>query len=84
VATGKEKWSKDGFGPGGVVLVGNNFLALSDTGELLLIEASPKGFKQLGKFQAVQGKCWNTFAVANGRVYLRSTKEGACLNVSGR
>jgi outer membrane protein assembly factor BamB len=84
VATGKEKWSKDGFGPGGVVLVGNNFLALSDTGELLLIEASPKSFKQIGKFQVVHGKCWNTFAVANGRVYLRSTKEGACLDVSGR
>jgi outer membrane protein assembly factor BamB len=84
VATGKEKWSKDGFGPGGVVLVGNNFLTLSDTGELALIEASPKGFKQLGKFQAVRGKCWNTFAVSNGRVYLRSTQEGACLNVSGR
>ncbi|MFA7002638.1 MAG: PQQ-binding-like beta-propeller repeat protein [Verrucomicrobiia bacterium] len=84
VATGKEKWSKDGFGPGGVVLVGNNFLTLSDTGELLLIEASPKGYKQLGKFQAVQGKCWNTFAISNGRVYVRSTKEGACLDVSGR
>ena len=84
VATGKEMWSKDGFGPGGVVLAGNNFLALSDTGELVLIEASPKGCKQLGKFQAVQGKCWNTFAISNGRVYLRSTKEGACLDVSGR
>lgn len=84
VATGKEKWSKDGFGPGGVVLVGNNFLALSDTGELVLIEASPKGCKQLGKFQAVHGKCWNTFAISNGRVYLRSTKEGTCLDVAGR
>ena len=84
VATGKEMWSQDGFGPGGVVLVGNNFLGLSDTGELMLIEASPKGYKQLGKFQAVQGKCWNTFAISNGCVYVRSTKEGACLNVSGR
>ncbi|MCX6897615.1 MAG: PQQ-binding-like beta-propeller repeat protein [Verrucomicrobia bacterium] len=84
VATGKEMWSKDGFGPGGVVLVGNNFLTLSDTGDLVLIEASPKGYKQLGKFQAVQGKCWNTFAISNGRVYVRSTKEGACLDVSGR
>ena len=69
---------------GGVVLVGNNFLGLSDTGELMLIEASPKGYKQLGKFQAVQGKCWNTFAISNGCVYVRSTKEGACFDVSGR
>ncbi|MBI5819989.1 MAG: PQQ-binding-like beta-propeller repeat protein [Verrucomicrobia bacterium] len=84
VATGKEMWSKDGFGPGGVVLVGNNFLALSDTGKLVLIEASPKGYKQLGEFQAIGGKCWNTFAISNGRVYLRSTTEGACLDVAGK
>jgi outer membrane protein assembly factor BamB len=84
LSTGKERWSKDNFGPGGVVLVGNNLLALSDTGELVLIAASPAGFKQLGKFQAIHGKCWNTFAVCNGRVFLRSTKEGACLDVSGR
>ena len=84
IATGKELWSKDGYGPGGVVLVGNNLLSLSDTGELELVEASPKGFKSLGKFHAVRSKCWNSFAISNGRVYLRSTDEGACLDVSGK
>lgn len=84
IATGKEMWSQGGYGPGGVLLVGNNFVSLSDTGELQLIQASPDGFKLLGKVQAVEGKCWNTFAISNGRVYVRSTKEGTCLDVSGR
>lgn len=84
LATGVEKWSQAGFGPGGVVLVGGNILVLSDSGKLTLAEGSPKAFKSLGEYQAITGKCWNTFGVSNGRLYVRGTKEGACLDVSGK
>jgi outer membrane protein assembly factor BamB len=29
--------------------------------------------------KAVSGKCWSTPAFSNGRVYVRSTTEGVCL-----
>lgn len=76
--SGKEMWSQPGFGPGNVTMVGDKLLALTDDGELVLIDPRPDGYKELARFQAVTGKCWSTPTVANGRVYVRSTKETAC------
>jgi len=85
MATGKEKWSKDDFGPGGVLLVnGNKVLAVSDTGRMVLVEASPQGYKEIAACQALTGKVWNSPAISNGRIYARSTKEAVCLDVSGK
>jgi len=84
LATGKEMWAQNGFGPGGLVLIGGNILVLSDSGKLVLVEGTPSQYKSLGEYQAITGKCWNTFAVSDGHVFVRSTKEGACLDVSGK
>ncbi len=84
LATGKVKWSKPGFGPGNVILVGNNVLGLSDAGELVAVEATPTGYKEVSRAKTVEGKCWSTPVVSNGRVYVRSTKEAACLDVSAK
>ena len=82
LATGKEKWSEAGFGPGGVVLAGGQLVVLNDRGELVLVAAQPEGYKELARTQAVSGKCWNRPVVCGGRIYARSTAEGACLEVA--
>ena len=84
LATGKIKWTQPGFGPGNVILVGGQILALSDAGELVLVEATPAGYKEVSRAQAVSGKCWSTPVVSNGKVYVRSTKEAACFDVSSK
>lgn len=84
IATGTVVWSQQGFGPGGAVRIGNNVLALTDDGQLVLVEASTAGFKELGREKVISGKCWNTFGVSNGRAYVRSTKEGACVDLTGK
>jgi outer membrane protein assembly factor BamB len=81
VATGEVKWEKAGFGPGQVILVGDNVLALSDAGELVLFAAAPDGYKELGRSDVLDGKCWTTPVLSNGRVYARSTKEAVCLEL---
>lgn len=84
LATGEEKWRAPGFGPGNVTLTGNGqLLALSDDGQLVVIEASPKAYNELGRVKAVGGKCWSTPILSGGRIYARSTKEGVCIDVSG-
>jgi outer membrane protein assembly factor BamB len=80
--TGKVKWSQAGFGPGNVILVGNELVALSDAGALVLIDANPGRYQEKGRFQAVTGKCWSTPAFSEGRVYVRSTKEAAAYDFS--
>jgi outer membrane protein assembly factor BamB len=32
----------------------------------------------------LEGKCWTTPVISNGRVYVRSTKEAACIDLSGK
>jgi outer membrane protein assembly factor BamB len=78
--TGDVKWEQPGFGAGNVILAGNHLVALSDDGHVAMVEATPSAYKELGRINALDGKCWSTPALSDGRVYLRSTKEGACLD----
>ncbi|MBU6399134.1 MAG: PQQ-binding-like beta-propeller repeat protein [Verrucomicrobia bacterium] len=82
LATGRIVWSKDGFGPGGCVRVGDQVLVLGDAGELVLTQATPRGYTELARTKALTGKCWSTPAISNGHLYIRSTKEGVCLDIS--
>ncbi|MEM9480998.1 MAG: PQQ-binding-like beta-propeller repeat protein [Verrucomicrobiota bacterium] len=82
--TGKVMWEEEGFGPGNVILTGSGLLALSDSGEVALIEPTPEKYNELGRFKAVGGKCWSTPTLANGHIYVRSTTEAACFDVSGK
>ena len=82
IATGKEMWSKPGFGGGGAtVLVGGNVLVQSDRGPLVLVEASPKEYREIARAQIYGGQCWTMPVVSGGRIFARNTKEGFCLNV---
>lgn len=84
LATGREMWSQAGFGPGGLILAGDRLIVLGDQGQLVLVEANPTAYKELSRMQAVSGKCWSTPALSDGRLYVRSTKEGVCLDAVGR
>ena len=81
IKTGDVIWEKSGFGPGNLVLAGDTLVALSDAGELVLIEASPKDYNELARTKLIGGKCWSTPVIANGRIYARSTTEGACIEL---
>jgi len=78
LATGELKWQQEGFGAGNVALAGNHLVCLSDDGRLVLVEANPNKYQELAQFKAIDGKCWSSPAISNGRIYVRSTKEGAC------
>jgi outer membrane protein assembly factor BamB len=82
VKTGEVKWEKNGFGPGHVIGVDRHVLALSDTGELVLIEAATGSYKEVARADVLPGKCWTTPVVAGGRVFARSATEAVCLDVT--
>ena len=79
IATGQVKWEQPGFGAGNAIVVGDKILALSDKGELVTVEATPGAYKEIARAKVLNGKCWSTPAFSNGRIYVRSTTEGACL-----
>jgi outer membrane protein assembly factor BamB len=83
-ATGQIMWSQPGFGPGGCTLVNGCVLVLSDAGDLVLVKATPAAYQEVARSHVLAGKCWNAASVSNGRIYARSTREGASLDVSLR
>ena len=79
LATGEIKWSERGFGPGNCILVGDKLVVLSDAGEVAIVSATPDGYQELARADVLDGKCWSTPAYSNGRIYVRSTEEAACI-----
>jgi outer membrane protein assembly factor BamB len=79
--SGEIKWEEPGFGAGNCVIVGDKVVVLSDAGELVVASASPDKYKELARAKVLKGKCWSTPAYSNGRVYLRSTEEGVCIDL---
>ena len=84
VKTGDVKWEKAGFGPGHVIGIDRHVLALSDSGELVLIEAATGEYKEVARADVLPGKCWTTPVVAGGHVFARSAEEAVCLDVAPR
>ena len=84
IATGKVIWSNDGFGQGGVQRVGDHLVILGEDGQIVLVDASPKGYNEAARMQPLQYKCWNMPVVSDGKLYARSTTEAVCLDVSGK
>jgi outer membrane protein assembly factor BamB len=83
IATGRIAWQQPGFGPGNVILAGDRLLALADDGRLLVVEATPERYHEIARAKVLTGKCWSTPALSDGRIFVRSTKEGACLALTG-
>ncbi len=82
IRTGQEKWSKEGFGPGNVILAGDRLIVLSDKGEIVLIEASPQAYRELARADVLRGKCWSSPALSEGTLYVRSSEQGAALRIA--
>jgi len=86
--TGEVKWAEPGFGRGATLLVDQQLLSITETGWLVLSQPNPNAYNELGRFLAIPNyygdtnKCWNAPAVADGRVYIRSTSFGACYDLS--
>ncbi len=86
--TGAQRWSMSGFGRGGTILVDGRLLALSEQGDLVLIDANPAAYAEIARlnvfpnYNADANKCWNVPAVCDGRIYARSTAEAICLDAS--
>ena len=81
LATGDIKWEKSGFGPGNCILVGEKLVILSDDGHVVVANASPSGYDEVGRAKVVDGKCWSTPAYSDGHIFVRSTKEGAAIQL---
>ena len=87
-ATGKLKWSKPGFGQGrrdysSSIVVGQNLLVLTEDGTLLLLQPNPEKYTEIARLQ-VCGNTWSFPAYANGRLYVRDTRNLQCIDLAAK
>ena len=88
MATGKIAWSKAGVitssadkAHGGFLVMANNILILTDSGQLALFAADSKECRELGRLQ-VCGTTWCNPAYAGGKLWLRDAKELLCVDLA--
>jgi outer membrane protein assembly factor BamB len=85
--TGQQAWSKDGFLSGnagkaeiGMIVAGDNLMILTDDGQLVLVPADPKEYREVSRAR-VCGQNWCNPAYADGKLYLRDAKELLCVGI---
>lgn len=80
-SSGSRKWKGGRYGYGQLILAGGRLIVTTEAGEVVLVDASPEGLRELARFRALNGKTWNMPALAGGVLYLRNEKELAAFRV---
>jgi outer membrane protein assembly factor BamB len=82
LATGKRVWAKDRFGLASVTLADAHLYLTDRTGNLVVAEATPKGYQEKGRSPLLtQVKYATSPTIANGRLYARDLKEIVCVDL---
>ncbi len=79
--TGQRKWKGGRYGFGQLLLAGDHLVVLSETGDVVLVKASPDTHVELAKFEAIEGKTWNVPAMADGLLLVRNGAWMACYRI---
>ncbi len=82
VATGARKWKGGRYGYGQLLLAGGHLIVLTESGDLVLVKATPERHQEVARFSAIDGKTWNNPAISGGRLLVRNTTEMACFRLS--
>jgi outer membrane protein assembly factor BamB len=82
---GEHAWRGKRFGHGQVLAVGDVILVMTEnSGEVVMIAASPDKYEELGRFTALEGQTWNTLCVAGKYLLVRNSQEAACFELKLR
>ena len=84
VKTGDRKWKGGRYGYGQMLLASGHLIIITDTGELVLVKATPDKHTEVARFSAIEGKTWNYPAIADGRLLVRNQTQMACFDLSGK
>jgi outer membrane protein assembly factor BamB len=88
--TGESVWKYDRFGKGAIACADGMFYCLEErSGNVALVEVSPEGWKEHGRFKlepqtqirSSQGAIWTHPVISNGKLYLRDQDLIYCYDI---
>lgn len=82
LSDGSQKWKEGRYGHGQGLLVGDTYLLMAESGELILLKPSPEAPNELARFRAVNSKTWNPLALAGDWLLVRNDREAVCLRLA--
>jgi outer membrane protein assembly factor BamB len=91
--TGEEVWSHRDFGKGAVACADGMLYCVEEgSGTVVLVEASPAGWKEQGRFKldpqskirSSSGRIWTHPVISNGKLYLRDQDLIYCYDVKAK
>ena len=62
-------------------MAGDRLIATTDAGRLVMIEPTPKAYREFANLKVIDGKVWATPALSDGQLLLGSTTKGVCLEL---
>ncbi len=79
VENGKRMWKRGRYRQGQTLLVGDVLLVTSESGQAVLVDATPEEFRELSSLQVIGNVSWNTAAISGDRLLMRNADEMACV-----
>ena len=78
---GSLRWKEGRYGHGQGLLVGDLYLLMAESGELILLRPTPDAPNEVARFRVFKAKTWNPLALAGDRLLVRNDLEAACLRL---
>ena len=75
-------WRQQGFQKGGLVVVDGVIIALDGKGgDVIMVNATPDGYQELGRIRPLGGQSWTPPIIADGKLIVRNKSAIACLDL---
>lgn len=81
LADGSQRWKEGRYGHGQGLRVGDYYLLMAESGELVLLQPTPEAPNELARFRAFTAKTWNPIALSGDLLLVRNDQEALCLRL---
>ena len=82
LADGQRKWKRGRYGHGQLILVNDLLLIQTESGDVVLVDASPIEHNERTRFPALSSHTWNSPTLAAPYLLVRNDREAACYELA--
>ena len=82
LADGQRKWKRGRYGHGQLILVDDLLLIQTESGDVVLVDASPIEHNERARFPALSNHTWNAPTLAAPYLLVRNDREAACYELA--
>ncbi len=82
LADGQRKWKRGRYGHGQLILVDDLLLIQTESGDVVLVDASPIEHNERARFPALSSHTWNCPTLAAPYLLVRNDREAACYELA--